>query len=257
MDDEYSEIVKIALRDAGNKLLLTNQDSTSRVLPITKIGNNRYQLSFQNTLSIQPDSLVSIMESSLAKLGIPEHYRVEVLQCEDSEVAYSYEMMSVIDNSEIPCAERDLPDACYILQVRFLNGPDLVSITYLILLAIVILSFGFAFRKKEDPELAAVERNYAMIGNYEFHLEQSKLVFNQEESNLTKKECELLEILNERINETVKRDELMKRIWEDNGVFVGRSLDTYISKLRKKLKLDSSIKISNVHGVGYKLEVQV
>jgi len=44
-------------------------------------------------------------------------------------------------------------------------------------------------------------------------------------------------------------------VWEDNGVIVGRSLDTYISKLRKKLKDDASIKLINVHGVGYKLEI--
>jgi DNA-binding winged helix-turn-helix (wHTH) protein len=56
-------------------------------------------------------------------------------------------------------------------------------------------------------------------------------------------------------NQIIKRDELTKKVWEDNGVFVGRSLDTYISKLRKILKDDDSIRITNVHGVGYKLEV--
>ena len=55
--------------------------------------------------------------------------------------------------------------------------------------------------------------------------------------------------------EIIKREELSKKVWEDNGVFVGRSLDTYVSKLRKKLKQDSALKIINVHGVGYKLEV--
>ena len=56
-------------------------------------------------------------------------------------------------------------------------------------------------------------------------------------------------------NQVIKREELMKKVWEDNGVIVGRSLDTYISKLRKYLKDDDTIKLTNVHGVGYKLEV--
>ena len=56
-------------------------------------------------------------------------------------------------------------------------------------------------------------------------------------------------------NQIVTREELTKQVWEDNGVFVGRSLDTYISKLRKILKDDSTLKLTNVHGVGYKLEV--
>ena len=75
------------------------------------------------------------------------------------------------------------------------------------------------------------------------------------EISLSKKECELLEIFFENLNDIVKREELEKRVWEDNGVFVGRSLDTYISKLRKKLKEDNAIKLTNIHGVGYKLEV--
>lgn len=75
------------------------------------------------------------------------------------------------------------------------------------------------------------------------------------EINLSKKECELLAIFVANPNQIIKRDELTKRVWEVHGVFVGRSLDTYISKLRKKLKDDKTIKFTNVHGVGYKLEV--
>ena len=56
-------------------------------------------------------------------------------------------------------------------------------------------------------------------------------------------------------NEIIKREELTKKVWEDHGVFVGRSLDTYISKLRIKLKEDTSIKLINIHGVGYKLKI--
>ena len=66
---------------------------------------------------------------------------------------------------------------------------------------------------------------------------------------------ELLTIFVGRPNQVIKRDELIKRVWEDHGVFVGRSLDTYISKLRKKIKEDPSLKLTNIHGVGYKLEV--
>ena len=58
-----------------------------------------------------------------------------------------------------------------------------------------------------------------------------------------------------RPNQIIKREELTKKVWEDNGVFVGRSLDTYISKLRKKLQDDDSIQLINIHGIGYKLEV--
>ena len=66
----------------------------------------------------------------------------------------------------------------------------------------------------------------------------------------------MLELFVASPNQVIKRDELTKKVWEDHGVIVGRSLDTYISKLRKKLKDDTSIKLTNVHGIGYKLEIE-
>ncbi len=93
------------------------------------------------------------------------------------------------------------------------------------------------------------------LGVFQFYPEQNKLVKQAIEIRLSKKECELLAIFVASPNQIIKRDELTKKVWEDNGVFVGRSLDTYISKLRKKLKEDTSIKLTNIHGVGYKLEV--
>lgn len=73
--------------------------------------------------------------------------------------------------------------------------------------------------------------------------------------NLSKKECELLEIFIVNPNQIIKRDELTKRVWEGAGVFVGRSSGTYSSKLRKKLKEDETIKRTHVQGIGYKLEI--
>ena len=82
------------------------------------------------------------------------------------------------------------------------------------------------------------------------------MVKEAEEISLSKKECELLEIFITNSNQVVKRSELKKRVWEDKGVIVGRSLDTYVSKLRKKLQEDQNIKLINVHGIGYKLVVK-
>ena len=84
---------------------------------------------------------------------------------------------------------------------------------------------------------------------------RNKLIKEAIEISLSKKECELLTIFMEQPNQLIKRDELTKKVWEDHGVFVGRSLDTYVSKLRNKLKEDTSVRLINIHGVGYKLEI--
>ena len=109
--------------------------------------------------------------------------------------------------------------------------------------------------KKLKPAEELNDLNTTILGRFHFYPQQNKLVREAVEITLSKKECELLEIFVAKPNQIIKREELTKKVWEDNGVFVGRSLDTYISKLRKKLQDDENIKLTNVHGVGYKLEI--
>ena len=72
---------------------------------------------------------------------------------------------------------------------------------------------------------------------------------------LTKKEAELLKLLCLNRNGILERETALKLAWGEDDYFLGRSMDVFISKLRKYLKADSKIKITNVHGVGFKLEV--
>lgn len=257
--EDFSEIVKVSLRNVGNDLLLANNDSTSLVLPIKKIKQNKFQLSFKNELSLKPGEIVENIKSSFKKSELSKFYRVEVIQCEDKEVAYSYEVKNETERDIIPCKSRDLPNECYIIEVKFTNAKSsfFSKNMLLILFGIVLFSFLFSFFSKRKQVEIIGENNstFEPLGSYQFYPEQNKLVKKAIEINLSKKECELLAILVANPNQIVKRDELTKRIWEDNGVIVGRSLDTYISKLRKKLNDDETIKITNVHGVGYKLEI--
>ncbi|MFK7750249.1 MAG: winged helix-turn-helix domain-containing protein [Kordia sp.] len=255
----FSEKVKIALRDVGNKLLLSEKDSTSLILPIKEIETSKYELSFQSHLSFEPNTMVSIIDSSFSKAKLPKKYLVEVLQCTDTEVAYSYEMSKLEENTIIPCKGRYLPKNCYTVQVRFTAKSGTIFTISTLLYGLVFIGFlvmeFFFFRKKEKKELPKETIEHSAIGSFYFYPTQNKLVKQAIEINLSKKECELLQIFAANLNQVVTRDELTKKVWEDNGVIVGRSLDTYISKLRKKLKDDESIKLINVHGVGYKLEL--
>nr|WP_321235024.1 winged helix-turn-helix domain-containing protein [uncultured Psychroserpens sp.] len=255
-----SGIIKIALREAGNQLLLRQQDSTSIILPVIEKDEVIYQLSFQNTISFEPNELVTVIDSSFAIAELAENYRVEVIQCTDKEVAYSYEKNVEKERTIIPCAGRYLPEACYTITVTFLGKQNnFISRHPLLIIAVI----GFAafmiyyFREKRKVLRRSEDQisSYSEIGSFQFYPEQNKLVKAATEISLSKKECELLELFVASPNQVIKRDELTKKVWEDNGVIVGRSLDTYISKLRKKLQDDDTIKLTNVHGIGYKLEV--
>jgi DNA-binding response OmpR family regulator len=72
---------------------------------------------------------------------------------------------------------------------------------------------------------------------------------------LTDKECKILELFNDNFNELIARETLMQKVWINEGVITGRSLDMFVSKLRKKLSSDPELRITNVHGKGYKLEM--
>lgn len=259
--EELSEKVKISLREVGNQLLLSHQDSTSLVLPIVQLEPTKYQLSFENQLSFDPAKLVASIDSSFQKALLPESYRVAVMRCSDEEVAYSYEMNVGKEKTLIPCAGRLLPEGCYTISVRFLgltkNSTGSTGLLYaLLLLGLLALVELFLYRKNRNQAIAESKGQYSALGSFRFYPEQNKLIKEAVEIPLSKKEAELLAIFVAQPNTVIKRDELTKKVWEDNGVIVGRSLDTYISKLRKKLEDDDSIKITNVHGVGYKLEVR-
>lgn len=262
-DESYKQKTKISLRAVGNDLLLANQDTTSLVLPIVALKSTKYRLSFQQQLSISPDSLVNLIKKYFKKSDLPKYYRVEVFQCSNREVAYSYEMKKAKKNSIIPCGSRTLPLNCYYLEITFIKKmPTLINkktLQYLGFLLIFIFLLDFFFHKKKQNSISLQKENkgkFESIGSFHFYMEQNKLVKEAIEINLSKKECELLAIFVAQPNEIIKREVLTKKVWEDHGVFVGRSLDTYISKLRKKLKSDDSVQLINVHGVGYKLEVK-
>lgn len=257
-NEDFSETVKVALRNVGHQLLISNSDSTSLVLPIKEIEKFRFKLSFQNQLSFEPSNLVKNIKKSFEKVSLPKHYRVEVVQCSGEEIAYSYQISADLENTIIPCAGRFLPDNCYNIELKFINRTlplirNLFFITFILGVVIFILEYLFSKKNKNSIKSSSVEST--KLGVFQFYPDQNKLVKQAVEISLSKKECELLAIFVERPNEIIKREELTKMVWEDNGVFVGRSLDTYISKLRKKLKEDETIKLTNIHGVGYKLEI--
>ena len=97
------------------------------------------------------------------------------------------------------------------------------------------------------------ETNLYKIGNFTFDTQKQLLSIGDKQTKLTTKESELLGLLCAHANEILQRDFALKTIWIDDNYFNARSMDVYITKLRKHLKDDESIEIINIHGKGYKL----
>ncbi|MDO5075563.1 MAG: response regulator transcription factor [Bacteroidales bacterium] len=97
------------------------------------------------------------------------------------------------------------------------------------------------------------EKTIYKIGTYTFDTQKQTLTRNGESRKLTTKESELLGLLAAHTNEILQRDYALKKIWIDDNYFNARSMDVYITKLRKHLKEDADVEIINIHGKGYKL----
>jgi len=91
------------------------------------------------------------------------------------------------------------------------------------------------------------------LGDFQFDANTQTLEHNNKKIHLTTKESELLRLLCNNINSVLERDFALKTIWIEDNYFNARSMDVYITKLRKHLSVDQRIKIMNIHGKGYKL----
>lgn len=100
------------------------------------------------------------------------------------------------------------------------------------------------------------ERLQFTIGKYAFDFANLSLKLNGIESTLTLREAEVLRFLAQNVNDLVPREKLLKQIWGSDDYFLGRSLDVFISRLRKYLKDDPKVSIDNIHSVGFKLVVK-
>jgi DNA-binding response OmpR family regulator len=99
------------------------------------------------------------------------------------------------------------------------------------------------------------ETHTFILGEFLFDGKNFKLSHPSAEKTLTQKEAEVMKLLCYNKDRVLKREEILNAVWGDDDYFMGRSLDVFISKLRKYLKEDPNVEIVNYHGVGFKLEV--
>ena len=114
----------------------------------------------------------------------------------------------------------------------------------------------FALLKRSRPTV--MEQNVPDLmkfGNFTFDYPNRLLYSPHQQITLTKKEAEVLRMLAANLNSVVKREKVLTNVWGENDYFMGRSMDVYIARLRKKLQEDRNVAITNVHRMGFKLEV--
>jgi hypothetical protein len=283
--------IEVVLRDIGHRILLLAKDSTSRVLPIVKINDHTYQISFENAFKFETDTLINLVSHQLAKHDLPKDYMVSVLNCQKLQTIFAYEINSV-NYDILACKGRKQETACYLIHIDFLKSTQdfrMMTVAGLLTLGTGVLFWYIRKRRRrfinennhdeennqmpienfdspgnkssESKENLADENpthHIIKLGLISFYPDKNRLIMHDGVTiALSDRETKLLHIFTEHVNEVVERDQLVKEVWEDEGILVmSRNLDVFVSKLRKKLSADPSIKILNVHGKGYRLMVE-
>jgi len=255
-----------ALRVIGHQVLLYAGDSTSRVMPIEKDAN-RYKISMESEFRFDPGQLVWTIDSTILGEQIANQYLVEVEECGSCEVVYSYEVRGRRNSDLVTCSSRRQLDACYNIFVTILDGHLAIAVqdghtsesptsTYLrpaLMIIPMLFLMGYAvpfWKKRHNLETDA---DLLRIGQYTFDKRNMLLTLGDDHVELTSKEADLLYTLYTSANTTLEREEILRKVWGDKGDYVGRTLDVFISKLRKKLEADPTVRIANIRGIGYKL----
>ncbi len=256
----------LVIRKVGHEILLNIGDKTSLVLPVKKMNQNEFQLRFENSFSFKPDSIVSIIDHVFQVNEIKRDYIVNVLECSNNQIVYGYAIIASQQDEIVPCTDRDLEENCYYVNISFditqksflSHKPIRIGLSAIGLFFIVLGVSKFDKKSKlenTDEKFLKKSNDILKIGSFLFNPDEHFIFHDNKKTKLTAKESKLLSVFANRQNEVIERLELEERVWGEEGVIVGRSLDIFISKLRKKLEPNPKVNIVNIFGKGYKLEI--
>jgi hypothetical protein len=261
----FSENVNLSLRRTVDLLLRANGDSVSTIPPVTQSDANTFSVRMEHMFDY--DKLPEILQSSLDSYHLDRAYNVSIINCETGELQLGYQFLDLKQPGGVACQGRSRDEGCYILQVRFTAEspkPQTAGNAWLLIsFGGTLAGLGFIawyrsrHKKGDTPEPQEVPNAQSRLTFGQSWLDTAnQTLYNSETiQTLTFREAKLLTLFAKNINQVLERDYILKSVWEDEGVTVGRSVDVFVSRLRKMLAADPQVKINAIHGVGYKMEV--
>lgn len=254
--------INLALRSVSDKLLTSEGRPTQRIRPVKQLSLSTYRVQLDAPISYKVlDSLVKTEFRSHAilapfELAVYDHRFDSLLfgnlyangiRSEGTPVCLGREQISVPMDFTAKFYEHTTEAAttANMWWLVLLNGLSITGVAYCLMLT---------NRKEEKSAVTDASQVYA-LGSLAYDFTNQQITSKAGVVELTYKEAKLLKLFCVNQNQVISRDAIQKAIWEDEGYFVGRSMDVFISRLRKLLKEDPAVSIVTIHGVGYKLSV--
>ena len=257
--DLSPEKVNLALRRTADGLLRLEGDSTSRIPAVKHYGEGIWRIRLEQPFGY--DELPALLQESLDLYGVRRPYQVAVRRCDDETIELGYHQEDVEGQNPVACKGRDMPEGCHFIEITFEKTAEKTTFwagkSWILLVLLGGLAGFYYFRRprpKPSTPASAVEPDWVAFGNSRLDVAGQILLCGGVRQTLTFREAKLLHLFANNPDRLLEREEVLRQVWADEGVLVGRSVDVFVSRLRKKLAGDPSVGIVAVHGVGYRLE---
>ncbi|GAB4032937.1 winged helix-turn-helix domain-containing protein [Spirosoma jeollabukense] len=263
---DFAKKVNLALRRTAHHLLIEKGDSTSRIPVVQHSTATTFLVRLEQPFDY--GRLPTLLQQSLAIHQIKANYDVALVDCATGELQLGYNFLDVSGKNEIPCGGRQQKRGCYTLQLTFNTPvspqPKATSILWAWAVGFLLVGGAYIVWQKSDKKTNSVlppetipraSDHLISVGQLSFNTTNQSVNVAGTMHPLTYREAKLLHLFVRHPNQLLTRDFILKSVWEDEGIIVGRSADVFVSRLRKLLQPDSTIRIVAVHGVGYRLEV--
>lgn len=262
---------ELLVRQLGHDYLRAVGDSVSMIPPVTVLTDGAYLLPLKQ--SVDYDQLVAVALTTFAHAGLPGEFALSLRDCATRE-----EFLGALLKPSVPlppgsypaCVGREQTERCGNVAVRFLPPASAPARWPWLVFALGLLLLGGRWRRQlsaprstvdhpplaPDQPLPPAPANADIIAftpDYLLDLQQLELRGPAGTTSLTFREAKLFGYLLRNANEVLPREQIQTAVWGDEGVLVGRSLDVFVSRLRKKLKSVPNVSIQTAHGVGYRL----
>lgn len=266
--EQEDERYALALRQIAHDYLVCEGDETSRIPAVKTEADGGLFLRLER--EIDYTMLAEVTSKAINRYGIRNSYSLSLEDCESGEVFLGSLWVDPITDptgqTGIACSGRDQENRCANITLNF-HASNAVGATgnplYLLLPGILLLLIG-GWRTRARQPLAptasapaslAPETSPSRRNNVTFDANAQLLSVAGVGHELTYRESKLLNYLVENSNEVLRREDIHEAVWGEEGIIVGRSLDVFISRLRKKLVGAEGTEIVTVHGVGYRFKV--
>ncbi len=250
--------INLALRRTADLLLRDAGDQTSRIPAVEQTAPLVWRVRMEHDFSYE--NLPGLLQASLDRHNIVLSYEVAVRRCTDNQIDLGYHQFDWLKDSLVPCKGRTFNEECHFIEITFLDAPPIPvtkSLRYSWVLWLLLgggLATGFFLVRSRNKSETRQSSDPIVFGQSQLDVAGQILSYGQLQKHLTFRETKLLHLFVTHVDQILERDVILQQVWADEGVLVGRSVDVFVSRLRKKLAPDGTISIESVHGVGYRLE---